>query len=243
MTALHGESTFLKHIDSSVRYGGGLWFSSGIWAIKISTDGERIDRDCRHFWCPNYWDAVEKNRDIFNKGFDSVAWAPGTENCFWIFGADQCMRVTEDGKTAREGPGEILDIWPKLKGSDFGSPIAACTYIAGSSPPQYLFFNKERSDESSKHLVLTYTRTANITEHKVEGPVPVVEKFPSLANYPKFVNNLSSCLDDSNGGYWFFSENQTCRCTKEGDLKPAPGGIGQHWSAFELAQCKEKCDQ
>jgi hypothetical protein len=234
------ETPFVKQIDSSVPYNQGLWFSSGIWAIKISTDGQSIIKDGRHFSCPGYWPVL---KDRFTERLDAVAYAPSPPNDqdgFWIFNGDKCIRVDRTGDKSLEGPVDIMKAWPRLKDSDFGIPIGECTYVEGSSPPQYLFVSVETAPQLPK--VLTYTRPKDIDQHKASTPVPIVKQFPELKNYPDFVQNLSSCLVDGDGGYWFFSQNLTCRVKKNGTLDPAPGEIAQYWPALAQAKIKEECD-
>jgi hypothetical protein len=240
---------FVKHIDSSVVYADGIWFSSGKWTIRISRDTKTILMPCAVFKTPGYWEPLP---NAFLDRMDSCAYPPamGIIVGFWIFNGTQwCLRVPEMRDKISEGPGEIKDLWPKTAGTPYADQLAACVNLEASiDSTTYVFLSKADSPEEQQTAI--YIRRLQKPDHEIGASQSLYERYPRLRGHI----DLHSGLRDSpvtsmlrfEEGMWFFFDSSTgpeCHVFKYSDLDQSgdlgPGPISTYFPALATAACHD----
>jgi len=231
MSTLTGTSPFADHIDSSVEYGGGVWFSSGKYAMKTKTDLKGVMSRCKFFHSPNYWEATHGK---FNDRMDACAWTPalGRVEGFWIFEGPRCIRVNGNGDKLIMGPYEITheSFWPKAKGTVFGGSIDAATFLR-STEESATFQLFKRSQGTN--YVGTYTWHKADKQKKDQLEIKTLQETFDRAHEHIKDKKIDSVLNLGSHWYFFFGDQVFKQHKTDQTQDEGPGEITSYVPAFD----------
>jgi hypothetical protein len=232
--AQKGVSPFADRVDSSVAYSNGIWFSSGKYAMKTTSDLKDVydDKKCNFFYTKGYWEALH---NVFNDRMDACAWTPalGRKEGFWVFEAGRCMRVNGYADETIMGPFDKIadeNAWPKLAGSVFSGSVDACVYLkSDSDSATFLIFE---SDQGTNY-VGTYQWFAadKINKDKLVEVKTLAEKFPRV--HQQIGNeSITSVLDITDYLCFFFKDKVFMQHKTDSSNDRGPGAISTYIPAF-----------
>lgn len=229
-------SPFEQKVESSVRFQGGMWFTSGHWAIKTPESGQgKPLMECRPYHTPGYWEKIPKEW----KKFDTCAYTPalGRVSGFWCFANTLCARVNDGGNELIAGPAEITSLWKLTHGTDFATELDAVVYLGSKTADDgtFRFFKGPKLRD-----YVRYTPGKGTDSFEASSEKKIFEVYPRLEEYVNG-HKITSVMRKTDFTWFFFNEQVYLYHDSDSSKDRGPGYVKEYIPTLgsEHCDCKE----